>query len=188
MRQTLLGVAPAAEAPGPQHKDAANTQPPGASRDADVKKRRQPSLKQQKFDFFLVLDFEATCERGGSLHPQVRWQHLTALAAHVCTVGVCLLDSRSANPLKGIMMQELIEFSCCILDGRTLDIVQQFQRYCRPTENAVLTAFCTELTGINQSTYAIQPCMRYTQPPMRHMPLSRRSIRILPSPEHTFVA
>lgn len=64
-----------------------------------------------------MLDFEATCERGGSLHPQ-----------------------------------ELIEFSCCIVDGRTLAIVQQFQRYCRPTENAVLTAFCTELTGINQST------------------------------------
>lgn len=49
------------------------------------------------------------------------------------------------------LLQEIIEFACCALDARTLQVTQQFQRYCRPTENPVLTAFCTELTGITQS-------------------------------------
>lgn len=49
-------------------------------------------------------------------------------------------------------MQEIIEFSCCILDAGSLQVVAEFQRYCCPTENPVLTAFCTELTGISQAT------------------------------------
>ncbi len=52
------------------------------------------------------------------------------------------------------VVQEIIEFSCAILDAQSLQIVAEFQRYCRPTEHPVLTAFCTELTGISQATCA----------------------------------
>ena len=45
---------------------------------------------------------------------------------------------------------ELIEFSCCLLDAQSLTVTAEFQVYLRPTENPILTAFCTQLTGITQ--------------------------------------
>lgn len=47
---------------------------------------------------------------------------------------------------------ELIEFSCCILEASSLAITADFQEYIRPTENPILTAFCSQLTGISQTT------------------------------------
>lgn len=69
MRQTLLGVRSAS---APTHSDDASCEEqPAAEGRTDSRKRREASLKQQKFDHFLVYDFEATCERGSQLNPQV---------------------------------------------------------------------------------------------------------------------
>jgi len=51
-----------------------------------------------------------------------------------------------------LIPQEIIEFSAVILDTETLQILgDPFQRYVQPTEHPVLTPFCTQLTGIQQS-------------------------------------
>ena len=47
-------------------------------------------------------------------------------------------------------MQELIEFSGCLLNSSTLEIEAEFQQYVQPTENPLLNAFTTHLTGITQ--------------------------------------
>jgi len=66
--------------------------------------------------YFLVMDFEATCE----------------------------LDDRS-------WPNEIIEFPAVLLDATTLEAVSEFREFVRPTERPLLTAFCTELTGIVQA-------------------------------------
>ena len=45
---------------------------------------------------------------------------------------------------------EIIEFPVLKFDCKTLEIVDQFHRYVRPTINPNLTTFCIELTGIVQ--------------------------------------
>nr|CAH7740269.1 unnamed protein product [Callosobruchus chinensis] len=45
---------------------------------------------------------------------------------------------------------EVIEFPCVIYDVKKGNIVSEFQQYVMPIENPRLTAFCTQLTGINQ--------------------------------------
>lgn len=65
---------------------------------------------------FLVMDFEATCER----------------------------DDRS-------WPNEIIEFPAVLLDANSLEVVDEFRAFVRPTERPRLTAFCTELTGIRQA-------------------------------------
>jgi len=48
---------------------------------------------------------------------------------------------------------EIIEFPVVLVDVRTKEIFDEpFHRYVRPTENATLSEFCTELTGIAQAT------------------------------------
>ena len=53
-----------------------------------------------------------------------------------------------------IKPQELIEFSCVILDAVSLELGAQFQEYVRPTEHRLLTTFCVDLTGITQDRYS----------------------------------
>ncbi|KYQ92804.1 putative RNase III [Tieghemostelium lacteum] len=48
--------------------------------------------------------------------------------------------------------QEIIEFPSVIVNTKTLETVATFREYCKPVYNPVLTKFCTELTGIQQST------------------------------------
>ena len=69
--------------------------------------------------FYLILDFEATCERD---------------------------DRRWPN--------EIIEFPAQLIESETLQIVDEFREFVRPTEKPQLTAFCTELTGIKQKDIA----------------------------------
>jgi inhibitor of KinA sporulation pathway (predicted exonuclease) len=45
---------------------------------------------------------------------------------------------------------EVIEFPAVLIDAATLQTVDEFQRFVRPTENPQLTDFCTELTSITQ--------------------------------------
>ncbi|KAF9148947.1 hypothetical protein BG015_009288 [Linnemannia schmuckeri] len=47
---------------------------------------------------------------------------------------------------------EVIEFPVVLLDGSTLEIVDEFHSYVRPTHRPILGDFCKELTGISQET------------------------------------
>eukprot|EP01088_Endostelium_zonatum_P009130 TRINITY_DN22328_c0_g1_i1.p1 TRINITY_DN22328_c0_g1~~TRINITY_DN22328_c0_g1_i1.p1 ORF type:complete len:253 (+),score=60.86 TRINITY_DN22328_c0_g1_i1:57-815(+) len=76
---------------------------------------KKSNLKEQQFEYFLILDYEATCEK----------------------------DKRTIT-------QEIIEWPTCLLNAKTLEVEDEFQRYCRPTLFPQLTDFCTELTGITQ--------------------------------------
>lgn len=48
--------------------------------------------------------------------------------------------------------QEIIEFPAFLVDVKNKKIVSTFHEYVRPVVNPTLTEFCTELTGIKQST------------------------------------
>ncbi|KAG0257676.1 hypothetical protein BG011_003837 [Mortierella polycephala] len=47
---------------------------------------------------------------------------------------------------------EVIEFPVVLLDGSSLEIVNEFHSYVRPTNRPILSDFCKELTGITQET------------------------------------
>ncbi|XP_051117338.1 uncharacterized protein LOC127242050 [Andrographis paniculata] len=70
----------------------------------------------QEFQYFIVIDFEATCDKGKIIYPQ-----------------------------------EIIEFPSIVVSGVTGQTQGWFQRYVRPTYNPILTDFCKELTGIEQT-------------------------------------
>ncbi|KAL9248325.1 hypothetical protein vseg_021661 [Gypsophila vaccaria] len=70
----------------------------------------------QEFPYFVVIDFEATCDKEKNPHPQ-----------------------------------EIIEFPSVIVNSRTGQLEDCFQMYVRPTHNQLLTEFCKDLTGIQQS-------------------------------------
>ncbi|XP_068659278.1 uncharacterized protein [Aristolochia californica] len=70
----------------------------------------------QEFQYFVVIDFEATCDREKNPHPQ-----------------------------------EIIEFPSVLVKGETGEVVNDFRKYVRPTYHHMLTDFCKELTGIQQS-------------------------------------
>eukprot|EP00928_Gymnodinium_smaydae_P001433 TRINITY_DN1052_c2_g1_i1.p1 TRINITY_DN1052_c2_g1~~TRINITY_DN1052_c2_g1_i1.p1 ORF type:complete len:265 (-),score=34.44 TRINITY_DN1052_c2_g1_i1:97-891(-) len=60
----------------------------------------------------------------------------------------CTCDDRAA---RGTFKHEVIEFPVVFLNARTLEVDLEFRRYVRPTEIPRLSAFCTRLTGIEQS-------------------------------------
>ncbi|KAG8230209.1 hypothetical protein J437_LFUL009271 [Ladona fulva] len=66
-----------------------------------------PPLRRQNYDFFLVLDFEATCEQNVKLNPQ-----------------------------------EIIEFPCLKINGKTMIVESTFHSYVKPRYNHILTSFC----------------------------------------------
>ncbi|EGG25415.1 putative RNase III [Cavenderia fasciculata] len=51
-----------------------------------------------------------------------------------------------------IKNQEVIEFPSVIVDVEKQQVVAQFAEYVRPVYNPTLSAFCTQLTGIQQAT------------------------------------
>ncbi|KAH8833568.1 ribonuclease H-like domain-containing protein [Flagelloscypha sp. PMI_526] len=85
-----------------------------------------PSPTKQPFDFFCVLDVEATCERltEGFQYPN-----------EIIEFPVCLMTWSDKQP-----------------DGTAskLEIIDEFSTYVKPTWRPKLSAFCTELTGITQ--------------------------------------
>lgn len=81
------------------------------------------SFHPQTYHNFLVLDFEATCEKQ-LIHPQ-----------------------------------EIIEFPILKLHGRTMEIESTFHTYVQPIVHPMLTPFCTELTGIEQSMVDGKPTL-----------------------------
>jgi inhibitor of KinA sporulation pathway (predicted exonuclease) len=66
--------------------------------------------------YYLVMDFEATCEANVRGWPN-----------------------------------EIIEFPAVLIDRTSLETVDEFRAFVRPTERPILTAFCTNLTGIQQA-------------------------------------
>lgn len=47
--------------------------------------------------------------------------------------------------------QEIIEFPSVLLSAHTFEVVAEFESFVRPVHHPVLTAFCRELTGIEQA-------------------------------------
>ncbi|UJR21459.1 hypothetical protein I4U23_024544 [Adineta vaga] len=47
-------------------------------------------------------------------------------------------------------LHEIIEFPIVLIDVKQQAVIDQFQSYCRPVRNPILTKFCTDLTGIQQ--------------------------------------
>ncbi|KAJ2993248.1 3'-5' exoribonuclease 1 [Globomyces sp. JEL0801] len=78
------------------------------------------SQRPQPFAYYLVLDFEGTCDENS------RFDYAS----------------------------EIIEFPVILIDGQTLQIVDQFHRYVRPILQPTLTEFCISLTGITQVKYS----------------------------------
>ncbi|KAG9454921.1 hypothetical protein H6P81_007825 [Aristolochia fimbriata] len=76
----------------------------------------QYEFQFQEFQYFVVIDFEATCDKEKNPHPQ-----------------------------------EIIEFPSVLVKGETGEVVDDFRKYVRPTHHQMLTDFCKELTGIQQS-------------------------------------
>jgi len=81
---------------------------------------------KQTFDYFFVLDFEATCDR------------------------------------VPVQPQEIIEFPCLKLNGKTMDIEAKFHQYVQPRVHKQLTNYCIELTGIVQDMVDEQPDIEVT--------------------------
>ncbi|CAL5080158.1 unnamed protein product [Urochloa decumbens] len=76
---------------------------------------QKQSFRMREFDYFVVIDFEATCKEGPRIYPQ-----------------------------------EIIEFPAVLVDAVTGDLLSAFRTYVKPRHHPVLTAFCKELTGIQQ--------------------------------------
>nr|XP_034583006.1 ERI1 exoribonuclease 3-like [Setaria viridis] len=76
---------------------------------------QQQIFRKQEFDYFVMVDFEATCEKDVRVYPQ-----------------------------------EIIEFPAVLVDAATGDLVFSFRTYVKPRHHPRLTAFCSELTGIQQ--------------------------------------
>ncbi|OYT79555.1 MAG: exonuclease [Pseudomonas sp. PGPPP4] len=78
------------------------------------------------FDFMLCVDLEATCDE--------------------------LMESETPRALivRSDEM-ETIEIGLAVVDVRTLETVELFQRYVRPIIHPTLTKFCTRLTSIKQA-------------------------------------
>src|SRR5689334_17515254 len=76
--------------------------------------------KRQPVDYYLVLDFEATCEKDAQNYPN-----------EIIEFPVHILPAGPVETLEGCLPRS-------------------FHTYVRPTENTTLSAFCMTLTGITQ--------------------------------------
>lgn len=59
---------------------------------------------------------------------------------------------------------EIIEIGAVLVDGHTLEPVEEFQTFVRPVVHPRLTRFCTELTSITQSDVAYAPTFAEVAP------------------------
>ena len=61
----------------------------------------------------------------------------------------CTCDAKddASNP----WVHEIIEWPVVLVDVRTATVADEFHYYIKPQERAILTSFCTELTGITQA-------------------------------------
>lgn len=70
----------------------------------------------------------------------------------------CVIDfEATCVESKVIQPQEIIEFPAVMLSATSLEVVTEFHSYVRPLFHPTLTEFCTNLTGITQSTVDSAP-------------------------------
>lgn len=81
--------------------------------------------------YYVVLDFEATCDNKNAPKPQ-----------------------------------EVIEFPSVLVDANSLTVIDSWREYVKPHYHPTLTDFCTELTGIEQSS--IDPAKEFPQVLLNH--------------------
>ena len=84
--------------------------------------------KEQPFQYYLVLDFESTCQEGTKIDPQEIIEF------------PCLL----------IRSPDFVLVDQVVMNNIHLTFWLQFHEYIRPVAHPVLTKFCTDLTGITQ--------------------------------------
>lgn len=104
------------------------------------------TLGRQTYDAFLVLDVEATCMQGTDFH----WPN-EIIVRSLPLVSSCLALSHLGDT--GIQ-----EWPVCLLMWKDkqngmasrLDVVDEFRSFVKPTWRPLLSAFCTQLTGITQ--------------------------------------
>ena len=82
--------------------------------------------KEQPFQYYLVLDFESTCQEGTKIDPQEIIEF------------PCLL----------IRSPDFVLVDQVVMNNFFLPLI--FHEYIRPVAHPVLTKFCTDLTGITQ--------------------------------------
>jgi len=101
--------------------------------------------RPQPFDYYVVLDFEATCDDKTRIKPQEiigMWGLLLAVLSRLLFCS-CLQTKRC-------VLFDTTEFPSVLLNAQTLEVEDEIQIYVRPTHHPQLSAFCTELTGITQ--------------------------------------
>jgi len=86
--------------------------------------RKEQSNTPDGVRFWLVLDFEATCEEE-----------------------IKIKRDKTFNQ----RLQEIIEFPVSAVDVESHCVVATFHQYVRPKRQPILTPFCTKLTGITQN-------------------------------------
>uniref|UniRef100_A0A915PZZ4 Exonuclease domain-containing protein n=1 Tax=Setaria digitata TaxID=48799 RepID=A0A915PZZ4_9BILA len=127
----------------------------------DQKGTRITTMRDQDFDYFLVLDFEATCEEGIKIMPhQVGFFNTVRMLIEgfedLGSGFDTKLSSNSRQCRSLFKLGEIIEFPVVQLCGKSFEEVGRFHRYVRPTERPILTSFCTDLTGIIQENVTNQ--------------------------------
>ncbi|KAE9554449.1 hypothetical protein FO519_002323 [Halicephalobus sp. NKZ332] len=76
------------------------------------------------YDYLVIIDFECTCKQSDA-------------------------DDRYKIDVPP-WDYEIIEFPAVIMDVKKKEIIAEFRRFVKPKLNPILTAFCTQLTGIKQ--------------------------------------
>ncbi|KAJ3326986.1 3'-5' exoribonuclease 1 [Blyttiomyces sp. JEL0837] len=96
-------------------------EPEPVEEDLDLTEEERIQLNWQPYDYYCVFDVEATC------------------------------IPRSISAKSKDYPNEIIEFTVILINGRTQKIISEFQSYVKPNINPILSTYCTELTGIQQS-------------------------------------
>jgi len=91
----------------------------------------------KSFTYFCVVDFEATCFESESRNNLGKPYEIIEFPS-------VLFKARSTASES--------DPGSCEEDFKELKYVAEFRRYCKPVVNPILSTFCTQLTGIQQST------------------------------------
>jgi len=67
-------------------------------------------------------------------------------------IGVVKLSTTCIEPKDPEFTQEIIEWSCVVVDTNNMQIINTFHEYIRPVVHSELTKLCTDLTTIQQET------------------------------------
>ncbi|XP_024103363.1 ERI1 exoribonuclease 3 isoform X7 [Pongo abelii] len=114
------------------------------------------SFPPQRYHYFLVLDFEATCDKP-QIHPQGQKRKKFKWKQERLRFGMRMNCQKRQQKDQN---KEIIEFPILKLNGRTMEIESTFHMYVQPVVHPQLTPFCTELTGIIQAMVDGQPSLQ----------------------------